>query len=189
MECATVGCGKNVYNKKRQLCINCYHRFLRSVNVVKYREQEKIRAARRRKLKPETTKESLKKSYHKYKAERLAEKEIYYKNNKDKILEYKREYCRRDLSKKLKRAVNAKRNTIKLKACPSWADLAAIKEFYKNCPEGYHVDHIVPLKHKLVCGLHVLENLQYLPAELNLKKSNKFDGTLENNSWRNKNVS
>lgn len=60
----------------------------------------------------------------------------------------------------------------KEQSIPSWADTQAITDFYKNCPEGYHVDHIIPLKGKYVCGLHVLYNLQYLPAAENLTKSN-----------------
>lgn len=68
---------------------------------------------------------------------------------------------------------SAKYRSSKLKATPNWADLEKISKFYFNCPEGYHVDHIVPLQGSLVCGLHVLNNLQYLTALDNLKKHNK----------------
>lgn len=57
---------------------------------------------------------------------------------------------------------------------PKWADRNAIREFYVNKPEGHHVDHIIPLRGKLVSGLHVETNLQYLPALENLRKHNTY---------------
>ena len=59
------------------------------------------------------------------------------------------------------------------KATPKWVDKNQIRQIYEGRPEGFHVDHIVPLKGKNVCGLHVPWNLQYLPAIENRKKSNK----------------
>lgn len=61
----------------------------------------------------------------------------------------------------------------KLNAIPKWANMGVIEQFYDNCPPGYHVDHIYPLAGKDVCGLHVIENLQYLPALENIKKGNR----------------
>lgn len=69
----------------------------------------------------------------------------------------------------------ALRRAQQLQATPLWANLSALKLIYKNRPEGYHVDHIVPLNHHQVCGLHCEDNLQYLPALENIQKSNHFD--------------
>lgn len=70
---------------------------------------------------------------------------------------------------------SAKRRADKLNRTPKWSEEGKIKEFYTNCLEGYHVDHIIPLNGELVSGLHVLDNLQYLLASDNFSKKNKFD--------------
>ena len=67
-----------------------------------------------------------------------------------------------------------KRRGVLLKAVPSWANLEVIERIY-DCAEGDHVDHIVPLQGKLVCGLHVENNLQYLSPKENLSKGNKWE--------------
>ena len=82
--------------------------------------------------------------------------------------------CQYKTTKPTQPARSSNRRAKELKATPAWSNRDKIKEIYKNCPTGYHVDHEIPLQGKLVCGLHVEGNLQYLTAENNLKKSNKF---------------
>ena len=40
----------------------------------------------------------------------------------------------------------------------------------------FHVDHIMPLKHKLFSGLHAPWNLEIIPAKENLRKGNRVAG-------------
>jgi len=62
-----------------------------------------------------------------------------------------------------------------LKATPQWADLSAIRSIYETASElGLHVDHIVPLRSPLVCGLHCEANLRMLQATDNLRKGNRW---------------
>ena len=68
----------------------------------------------------------------------------------------------------------ALRRAKKLKAIPIWANLEKIKDIYRLCPKGYHIDHVIPLQGKNVCGLHVENNLRAIPATLNIAKGNRL---------------
>lgn len=94
--------------------------------------------------------------------------------NTDKFSQYCKD-CDRLAQRKIAPARQAIRRARVLKAIPAWEQKEAIREFYRKCPVGYHVDHIIPLSNDIVCGLHCVKNLQYLTAEDNLKKSNTFN--------------
>lgn len=76
------------------------------------------------------------------------------------------------------RALAMARLAAKLKATPKWlteAQHQEIKNWYtKAVEQGKEVDHIVPLKGKTVCGLHVPWNMQLLTRLENLSKGNRM---------------
>lgn len=69
-------------------------------------------------------------------------------------------------------------------ATPAWADRNSLADIYRKCPVGLQVDHIIPIKGHNVSGLHVPWNLQYLSLSENSSKGNSFDGTRDNEGWR-----
>ena len=54
---------------------------------------------------------------------------------------------------------------------PNDADRLLIQKIYEECPQGYEVDHIIPISKG---GLHHQDNLQYLPWRENRRKGNKL---------------
>ena len=71
-------------------------------------------------------------------------------------------------------APKARRVTVKM-ATPKWADTFLIGKIYKWAwLGGKVVDHIIPLNHPKVCGLHVSNNLRAIPKAGNLEKGNRF---------------
>jgi len=107
-----------------------------------------------------------------------------YSNCKDcrRVDNRKHENTPKAKKEKLKRS--ALRTRRSKQATPKWLtpehkqQIVAIYEHMRDCRyitgEEYHVDHIVPLRGKNVCGLHVPWNLQVLPAWVNLSKSNRL---------------
>ena len=93
--------------------------------------------------------------------------------NKDRVAEMShRHYV---ANKALYFAKYAARRAAKLNATPPWVDHAALVAIYeKSRALKLEVDHIIPLKHRLVCGLHVPWNLQLLPMIANRQKHNSF---------------
>lgn len=70
-----------------------------------------------------------------------------------------------------------KRYAAKLMAIPTWADMSAIETIYAEASarDGrWHVDHIVPLQGKTVCGLHCEANLEIIPGSENEGKCNRW---------------
>ena len=77
-------------------------------------------------------------------------------------------------------AYNAVRSRAKKEATPKWANKEKIQWFYREARRlteasgmPYHVDHIVPLNSRKVCGLHNEFNLEVIPARINLQKHNR----------------
>lgn len=156
-----------------------------------------------RKSNPERTKEHRKKSTAQYKLNPInVEKKrvrdaAYRKANKEKIRAIKAAWDAKHPEKvaaykqtakgKYKAQKNidtaARRASLKQRS-PSWLtedDHWMIAQAYELAQVrakifgfDWHVDHIIPLHGKTVSGLHVPQNLQVIPALVNLKKGNKI---------------
>ena len=100
--------------------------------------------------------------------------------NLDKVRDRDRNRARRPVSTAKRCAHEAKRKAFKRNATPSWVDPNDIIYFYKEAARltnetgvKHHVDHIVPIMGRTVCGLHVPANLQVITASLNSSKGNR----------------
>ena len=138
------------------------------------------------------------KYYQKNKQRIKARTALRYFNTIDEQKAYFHDYHKKNASKKRsitaewkkknKHKVNEqvrRRQAAEIYATPKWLaqdHIEKIQEIYwlahdlrAVSGEEYHVDHIIPLRGKNICGLHVPWNLQILPADLNLSKGANYE--------------
>lgn len=113
------------------------------------------------------------------------------KSNKNKHNSYQRKYRVMDLSK-IKKMLEDKEEVYFttayrkkkriIDATPRWADHAGIRRMFEECIRlsdqmglDFEVDHVIPIRNRKVCGLHIPENLQVVSHSLNTIKANKFN--------------
>jgi hypothetical protein len=115
------------------------------------------------------------------------------KNNPEKFKAYlESDERRKSTNESLKRfyqrnkakyiAKDANRRALKLQATTEWGQ-EKVEDFYQEAKRleemnpnvKYHVDHIIPLVNKKVCGLHNQFNLQVLTEIENKRKGNVWN--------------
>jgi hypothetical protein len=189
-------------------CKPCYRREHRIANIEKYKQkdskfyeanQEKIKARQNkyyeehqeeckerskshRDLVGDQRREGYFEDYYS-KPENKIKREVatlrWRRANPEKQLQVWRDWSKRNLPyRAYQRALYRAK---KVKATPKWLTsehLDQIRAIYETCPKGYDVDHQIPLKSKLVCGLHVPWNLKAIPSTENRQKNNKLTSTI-----------
>lgn len=112
------------------------------------------------------------------------------RNNKQRVIDDYLKYSKTESAKQKRREAqkartlknpipariySSARNRRVKNSIPNWESKKAIIDYYKNAKNlGMEVDHIVPIKSDIVCGLHCIDNFQLMTREDNARKGNRF---------------
>jgi hypothetical protein len=114
------------------------------------------------------------------KAERLAVTAAWREANRARVRAVNLAYQK--ANPELVAVIKAARSPRVAQATPAWVDWRAVKQVYSEAASltrmtgiPHHVDHIVPIRGRNVCGLHVHNNLRAVPADVNRRKHNKLE--------------
>lgn len=134
-----------------------------------------VRAARQWNL---DNKERANATCGRYQKRARAEGRLWHLRNKPRMAAYMREW-----RKGAVRPIAYKHGKRNAHAMPNWANTFVLKEAYRlaklrTTMTGipWEVDHIIPLNHPRVCGLHVEANIRVVPRTVNRAKGNRWSG-------------
>lgn len=148
----------------------------RSAEIAKASEKQ----AMLRKLDPEIFRAKERARYAANRHHLAAEKRRWREANAESALRIQKKHRSSEAFLTLNRVRKHRQRAELLNATPKWADESAIAQAFEiarvlsRSGVRFSVDHIVPLRHPLVCGLHVEHNLQVIPLIDNIVKRNQF---------------
>jgi hypothetical protein len=120
--------------------------------------------------------------YARYRESSLEQSKQYYQANAEDRKAKQRLWSK--TNRGIANALSKRYKLKKAKATPLWLTPKQIynmqctykvaAQLSETSSQKWHVDHIVPIRGKDVCGLHVPWNLQLLPAKMNMQKGNRI---------------
>lgn len=138
----------------------------------------KQRAYRLEHLEEVTAKDKARSQNPERKAKAIARLQAWNKANPERSKQRVRDWAKKYPGRTLAKA--ARYRAAQYRATPKWADRLEIQKVYdlasrfRSLGCDFHVDHVIPLQGKQVCGLHVHNNLEIIEARANRSKSNQI---------------
>lgn len=154
------------FARRCKKCVNRYHAIWRANNSEKIKQKDARWYATHKK-------EASKRNANWHAANPAKARKRYAKRDPAKVRAYRSAYLKANAGKIT--AMVSMRRAAKCRATPPWIDPKELEKVYLCAAKrGLTVDHIIPLRHPLVCGLHVPWNLRPLSRSKNSSKGNTF---------------